>query len=71
MPLTMHDTIEYIHTIGGRVVRVRLNGKAIGEIRLEASIESAGWRYFPKGQKTGGELFSSLSACKRSLGEDN
>lgn len=29
--------------------------------------EIIGYRYYPKGQKTGGDLYPTLAACKQSL----
>lgn len=43
---------------------VKLGGKKIGEIRNEKENE---FQYFPKGSKTGGEIFSTLQACEDSL----
>jgi hypothetical protein len=44
---------------------VRLDGKVVGEIR----VVSNGYQYFPTGEKTGGEVFQNIEACKRSLGD--
>ena len=44
-------------------VVVRLDGKKVGEIR---HVDSQ-WKYFPKGDKVGGEPFPTLEACQRSL----
>jgi hypothetical protein len=46
--------------------KVHLEGKPIGEIRRS----KAGYQYFPKGQKEGGDIFESLHECKRSLESD-
>ena len=48
------------------IVRVYLDDKHVGNI-LEVS---GGVQYFPKGQKTGGEVYPTLSACKKSLAGD-
>jgi hypothetical protein len=58
--------IEFSWPIIQGKVTVKLDGKLVGEIRQEAD----GFRYFPKGQKTGGELFSTLPACKKSLTDE-
>lgn len=52
----------------GRTTRwnARLDGKIVGQIRRELD----GWKYFPKGQKIGGEAFKDLSACQASLETD-
>lgn len=44
-------------------IDVRLEGKIIGEIRTLAN----GFQYFPKGRRTGGEVFGDLKAIKQSL----
>lgn len=55
--------IEFIETH-----TVKLDGKVIGTIRtVERLHHPDGYQYFPKGQKTGGELFNTLGACKLSL----
>lgn len=48
---------------------VRLDRRIIGEIRVEQGLLAPGetYQYFPKGQKVGGNVFSSLAACKASL----
>jgi hypothetical protein len=43
--------------------RVYSGNLRIGTIR----IAEGGWRYFPKGSKVGGEIFTTVSAVKRSL----
>lgn len=61
--------IEYLYTegkIGEADVPVRLDGKVVGVIKNE----KPGWRYYPKGQKQGGDLFPTLSECQRSLEPD-
>ena len=65
--------IEYQYTEGkpNADVKVRLDGKVIGEIRREVfPLPNGGWRYFPKGWKVGGELFSSLGKCQKSLSSE-
>ena len=49
---------------------VYLEGKHIGQIRInsaEGERTPQRYQYFPNGQKQGGEIFSSLEACKASL----
>ena len=50
---------------------VRMGKKKIGEIRAEFDEKKAvkGYRYFPNGQKEGGNLYYSLLSCKQSLTE--
>lgn len=49
-------------------IRVTLDGKFIGNIRpLRDSISIYGYRYFPKGASSGGEMFRTLDECKGSL----
>lgn len=41
-----------------------------GMIRLRNATrpgKAQGWQYVPNGQRTGGELFTDLAACKRSV----
>ena len=59
--------IQYLYTEGRRDanVKVRLDGKIIGEIKRE----DGGWRYYPSGKKTGGELFTTLQQCQKSLAD--
>ena len=45
------------------IVHVLLGGKRVGVIRKETD----GWRYWPKGSDTGGQLFPSIAAVKKSL----
>ncbi|MFK4132456.1 hypothetical protein ACI2KR_09275 [Pseudomonas luteola] len=47
-------------------VTVLWDNKTIGKILQE----EGGWRYYPKGERTGGELYQSLGACKNSLISD-
>jgi len=54
--------IEYgLNTLTG--IPVYVDGKRTGDIRSERGV----WRYWPKGQNFGGELFPNLRACKESL----
>ena len=55
-------TFEEVHI-------VKCNKKTIGEIRVVAHPKYAttGYQYFPKGQRTGGEVFLTLQPCKNSL----
>jgi len=56
---------------------VKLDGKVVGEIREVPRFESVegreglmakkGWQYFPKGSKTGGEVFKTKGECMYSL----
>ncbi len=52
---------------------VYLDGKHIGEIREEKGTltgwdqQGIGYRYYPKGQKMGGDLYAFLDTCKKSL----
>jgi hypothetical protein len=45
---------------------VYLEGKLVGQIRYVKE----GWQYFPKGSRKGGEVFSNLSDCEKSLSEE-
>lgn len=42
---------------------VRLGKKIIGEIRPDAG----GFRYYPEGEKWGGDWYATVVECKRSL----
>lgn len=44
-------------------VKVRLDGKYIGDIK---SVKG-GYQYFPKGSKSGGDIYPRLELCKNSL----
>lgn len=55
--------ITYVRISTG-LFNVKLDGKMVGTIR---SLESGNWKYFPKGNTTGGEEFESLAAVKASL----
>lgn len=61
----MNGTLTYIPVAirDGHTVKVHLNGKHIGSIRHDGG----GWRYFPKGWTTGGDIYPTLAACKASL----
>lgn len=47
--------------------RVFSDGKYIGTIRRVKEFIEVRFQYFPKGQKEGGELFKTLTACQNSL----
>ena len=59
--------LTYLYTEGRNDVdvKVRLDGKFIGTIKPE----DGGWRYYPKGQSVGGDLFKTLGLCQKSLSE--
>lgn len=42
---------------------VKLAKKIVGEIKTV----KGGYQYFPKGSKTGGEVYKSLDSCMKSL----
>ena len=44
-------------------LKVRLDGKLIGEIRKT----EGGFWYVPKGQKTGGNVFATITLVQRTL----
>ena len=44
-------------------LKVSLDGKIVGEIRKVPT----GYQYFPKGQKTGGEIFTTVTKVQKSL----
>lgn len=46
---------------------VYLEGRRVGTIKRVTCGSTVGYQYFPKGQKTGGEIFTSSAACKQSL----
>lgn len=63
--------IEYLYQEGvpacsKEPLKVRLDGKICGEIRKV----DAGYQYFPKGQKIGGDIFSTVSEVQKSLRGD-
>lgn len=62
-------SIPTFHTHANGAVDVHLEGQFVGRIGWFHTSEFAEkqWRYTPKGQKTGGELFPTLEACKASL----
>lgn len=53
------------------VTQVKLDGKIVGTIKPVKQTKQrpnrTGWQYFPKGSKTGGEVFASKFACMGSL----
>lgn len=62
-------------------IRVLLNGKHVGNIRECYNTPKSprhtgkpgpviGYRYYPKGDKTGGDLYPTLRACELSLESD-
>jgi hypothetical protein len=46
------------------IIEVRLDGKVVGQIR---PVNTGGYQYIPKGQKTRGEVFQSIAEVKASL----
>ncbi len=48
-------------------VRVYSGGLRVGTIKQETEAGSVGYRYYPRGNKYGGDFYKSLTACKRSL----
>lgn len=63
--------ISYLYTRGEPAcsrnpLKVQLDGRIIGEIRKVASGQ---FQYFPKGQKEGGEVFSTVTLVQKSLSE--
>jgi hypothetical protein len=49
---------------------VKLDGKVIGEIKevpMPNYTQRIGYQYFPKGSKTGGEVFAFKADCMNSL----
>lgn len=55
--------ITYEKTFSGANIIVRLDDKLAGHITQV----KGGYQYFPKGKKSGGEIFSSMEECKESL----
>ncbi len=56
-----------------RKIDVYLEGKKVGAINEIIAAQNAGiggWQYMPKGHDEGGEIFTRLNECKRSLSED-
>lgn len=49
---------------------VYLDGKRVGTIKRTKGKNTPEYRYFPKGDKVGGESFASIQAVKDSLKED-
>ena len=56
--------ITYENCMSG--IAVRLEGKKVGEIKRA---QEGGFFYLPTGQKTGGDAFPTIEACKASLEE--
>jgi len=57
---------EYLYKAEGNPVKVKLDGRVIGEIRRVPE----GWQYYPKGRKNGGDVFSSYARVKQSIEAD-
>lgn len=62
--------IEYLYQEGVEAcskepLKVRCDGRICGEIRKV----DGGFQYFPKGQKSGGEVFKTVQAVQRSLAD--
>ena len=58
--------LEYLYIEGQRApypIKVRLDGKFIGTIQPE----DGGFRYYPDGQKVGGDLYATVTLCQKSL----
>lgn len=55
--------LTYETVVPKSLIRVYLDGKVAGSIRIEAGL----YCYFPKTSKTGGDYFKSLEECKKSL----
>lgn len=60
--------IEYLYKEGEKScekepLKVRLDGKICGEIRKS----TGGYQYFPKNQKTGGEILPTVADVQKSL----
>jgi hypothetical protein len=60
----MKPRITYTPTTNNGVL-VFLDGRRVGNIHFD--VLSQTYRYFPKGQTTGGEAFKSLALVKASL----
>jgi len=58
--------VLHFNPINAKTIAVLLDDRRVGEIR---TVEG-GFQYFPKGQRTGGEVFPSLAACKQSLADE-
>jgi hypothetical protein len=63
--------LEYLYQEGAPTcskepIKVRLDGRQVGEIR---KVEG-GYQYFPKGQRTGGPVLPTVTAVQRSLADD-
>lgn len=64
--------IEYLYQEGVRAcekepLKVRMDGRVVGEIRKVAS----GYQYFPKGRSEGGEVFPTVQAVQDSLRDED
>tara|TARA_R110000782_G_C14456538_1_gene372849 strand:- start:44 stop:217 length:174 start_codon:yes stop_codon:yes gene_type:complete len=55
--------IEFKGKQGASFIQVLLDSKGVGVIKCDIGK----YQYFPKGQKTGGEVFTTLEDCKNSL----
>ena len=60
--------IEYLYKEGEKPcskepLKVRVDGRVSGEIRKV----DGGYQYFPKGSKTGGDVFATVSAVQKIL----
>lgn len=57
--------------VTGTWIEVYLDKKQVGSIYLLGSNNPRlGWQYFPKGDEKGGEIFTSLILCKKSLEDE-
>jgi len=65
MKTTKWERLSYKHSEETPDVMVFLDNKKVGKIKCR----SYGYRYYPKGAKTGGELFPTLEECQKSLEE--
>ncbi len=48
-------------------LKVKLDGKIVGTIQEGVENNARTYQYIPKGQKTGGDKYPTLAACKASL----
>ena len=60
--------IQYLYKEGEEAcskepLKVRVDGRACGEIRKV----SGGFQYYPKGSKTGGEVFTTVKQVQQDL----
>lgn len=69
--LTMNDRIDYEDVESRRgssdVMRVKLDGRTVGVIRLV----EGGFTYVPKGQKKGGAVFRTVRELQRDIEGDS